>query len=304
MKRVLITGHNGKIGNYLHSKLNSNDKYKLITIDKSQLDLRIEKDVENFFEKTSPNIVINLAAVSGNVYFNDKNQIQILEDNFLIDFNILKSCLKFNVKKLLNFSSNTIYPSIRVNDYDYLKEITDFFEAPFKSYALAKVITQELAGLYFENYGVCFQTIILPTIYGFVNSSQSKQDVVEAMLIKFTNAHSSNLDKILIESDSNILREFLHVRDLADWIDVAMEENILDKKIIFSSKDYISLGDLVKLIKEITRYDGRVEWAVNDIKSSSRRKLSNVSVKKLNLIQRVTIEQGLLEIYDMIVNKK
>jgi len=95
---ILITGGSRLVGNAI-----KNLNYNIIFI-KSKL-----------FEKYKPSYVIHLAANVGGLYKNMNNKVRILEDILLINFNVVKCCHDYNVKKLVAYLSTCIYP----NDIDY-----------------------------------------------------------------------------------------------------------------------------------------------------------------------------------------
>ena len=54
--------------------------------------------------------VIHLAARVGGLYANMKDKVGFYEDNMLINMNVLKSCHKFGVQKIVSALSTCIFP--------------------------------------------------------------------------------------------------------------------------------------------------------------------------------------------------
>ncbi len=62
MKRILVTGSNGQLGNHLRLKDNAPDNTEFLFTDLPELDITNESDVENILDKFNPNWVVNCAA--------------------------------------------------------------------------------------------------------------------------------------------------------------------------------------------------------------------------------------------------
>jgi GDP-L-fucose synthase len=62
---IYVTGHSGMVGKALINKLNAQGYSNIIVQPSSNLDLRNQKKVNDFFRKTKPKVVIHLAARVG-----------------------------------------------------------------------------------------------------------------------------------------------------------------------------------------------------------------------------------------------
>ena len=63
------------------------------------MDLRIQFDVENFFQKHKPEYVFIAAAKVGGILANNNYRAEFIYDNIMIQSNLIKACKNHNVKK-------------------------------------------------------------------------------------------------------------------------------------------------------------------------------------------------------------
>ena len=95
--RVFVAGHKGLVGSAICRAIES-DNVKIITADKSELDLINQKDVENFFIQNKFNEVYLAAARVGGILANSKYPADFIYENLMIQSNVISSAYKTNVK--------------------------------------------------------------------------------------------------------------------------------------------------------------------------------------------------------------
>ena len=96
-------------------------------------------DVNNFFESTKPDIVIDAAAKVGGIWANNESPYEFLYENMLIQNNLINASLANEVSKFIFLGSSCIYPKNApqpINEEDIL---TSSLEKTNESYALAKI---------------------------------------------------------------------------------------------------------------------------------------------------------------------
>ncbi len=108
--KIYVAGHTGLVGSTIFRKLKELAYNNLIIVDEKDLDLRRQKSVEDFFEKTRPEYVFLAAAKVGGIIANNTYKADFIYDNIIIAANIINSAHKYGVKKLLNLGSSCIYP--------------------------------------------------------------------------------------------------------------------------------------------------------------------------------------------------
>ena len=136
--KVFIAGQEGMVGIDIYNLLKKK-KFKIINCSRKNLDLTDQKQVDNWFKKNKPNIVINAAGRVGGILDNSTFLSDYIYINTMIGMNIINSSLKYKVSKLINLGSACIYPR---NVKQPIKEeylLSSFLEQTNEGYALAKI---------------------------------------------------------------------------------------------------------------------------------------------------------------------
>jgi nucleoside-diphosphate-sugar epimerase len=117
MKRVLITGVNGFIGNALYNELSS--LYKVYGSSKNNihdldnwmfLDLSLKDEVKLFFNENKFDVIIHLAAVLASQA--NASNLAVFNDNLRIQSNLAEALNNYTDCQLINFSSSAVYPNL------------------------------------------------------------------------------------------------------------------------------------------------------------------------------------------------
>ena len=124
--KIYIAGHNGMVGSAIWRSLNSDGFTNLIGRRSSELDLRSQDAVNEFFEVERPEYVFLAAAKVGGILANNTYRADFLYDNLMIASNVIHASYRSQVKKLLFLGSSCIYPKMA--------------EQPMKEEALLSVI--------------------------------------------------------------------------------------------------------------------------------------------------------------------
>ena len=112
--KIFVAGHNGLVGSAIVRKLNSEGYTNLILRSKSELDLRDQRAVKNFFSTEMPEYVFLAAAKVGGINWNWTNPGDFIYDNLQIQTNVIDSAYRNRCKKLLFLGSACIYPKVVV----------------------------------------------------------------------------------------------------------------------------------------------------------------------------------------------
>ncbi|MCX7769949.1 MAG: GDP-L-fucose synthase [Proteobacteria bacterium] len=169
------------------------------------LDLRIQKDVEEFFKLEKPKYVFLSAAKVGGILANNTYKGEFIYDNIMISTNIIHASYKYGVNKLLNLGSSCIYPK---NCPQPMKEeylLTGSLEPTNEPYAIAKICAIKLCRYYNEQYNTNFVSVMPTNLYGPNDNYDLKNShVLPALIRKF------HLAKCLENDDWDSIRKDLN----------------------------------------------------------------------------------------------
>lgn len=297
--KIYIAGHKGLVGSAIHRYLNKNEYQNIITKTSSELDLRNQNAVTQFFQTEKPDYVFLAAAKVGGIHANNTYRADFLYDNIMIATNIIHASHQHKVKKLLFLGSSCIYPKLAPQPLKEEYLLTGPLEQTNEPYAIAKITGIKLCETYKEQYGCNFISVMPTNLYGIGdNYDLENSHVLPALIRKFHEAKIKDAKTVSIWGTGKPKREFLYADDLADAC-VFLMKNYNDKSLInIGVGEDISIIDLAKLIKDIVGFKG--ELIFDDTKpDGTLRKLMDVSkIHALGWKHKTSLQEGIQLAYN------
>ena len=254
LKKILISGQEGMVGHAIH-RLLQNKNFKIIECKRKDLDFTSQKQVNKWFEKYRPEIVINAAGRVGGILDNSNNKIDYIYINTMIGFNILNASLKYKVKKLINLGSACVYPKITKQPIKEEYLLSSRLETSNEGYSIAKIATIKYCQYIKEFLGKSFISLQPANLYGERdNHDLKKSHVIPALVRKFHEAKIENKKTVEVWGSGLVKREFLHVNDLAEAVYFCLKNKIDNNYLNVGGLDHLSIKDLAKMIKKIVNY--------------------------------------------------
>ena len=110
--KIYVAGHRGLVGSAIVRALNSKGYENIIGRTHMELDLTDQSLVRKFFEEERPDIVVLAAAKVGGIHANNTEPAEFAYENLQIQCNVIESCHRYQVNKLLFLGSTCIYPRL------------------------------------------------------------------------------------------------------------------------------------------------------------------------------------------------
>lgn len=279
--KVLITGGAGFIGSHIVDKL-LEDNYSVVVLDnlssgsKDNLQksdklklyqINIEKDdLEEIFDEEKPDYVIHLAAQTS-VNYSISNTYYDANMNIMASIRLLDACKKYNINKFVTASSAAVYGNPK-----YLPIDENHPTEPMSPYGLSKLTMEK----YIQLSGVPYIIFRFSNAYGSRQKSSKESGVVAI----FDKAMRENAP-INIYGDGTQIRDFIYVEDIAKICVKALESNVENEVINFSTNKGVTLNELFEEMSKIYGYKQSPNYLperIGDIKDSV---LSNKKVLKI-----------------------
>ena len=165
-KKILIAGQDGMVGRSIYKLIKKKNLFKIIECNRKNLDLTNQKEVEKWFKKNKPEIVINAAGKVGGILDNATYQSDYLYINTLIGLNLINSSLNNNVKKLINLGSACIYPKDVAQPIKENSLLSSQLEKSNEGYAIAKIACLKYCQYLKQKYKKNFISIQPANLYG------------------------------------------------------------------------------------------------------------------------------------------
>jgi GDP-L-fucose synthase len=296
--KILIAGQEGLVGAALYNLLKK-ENIKIIECKRNKLDFTNYHEVNKFFKKNKPNIVINAAGKVGGILDNSKYPIEYLNQNILIGLNIINISYKYGIKKIINLGSSCIYPKITKLPIKESYLLSGYLEKTNEAYALAKIITLKLCEYYKKNKKKDFISIQPANLYGYNDNYDLKSShVIPALIRKFCEAKLNKRNSVTVWGSGISKREFMHVDDLADAILFLLKNKTKEYFLNVGSGEEISIKNLAKKIKKISKFNGKIIFDQNKPDGQKKRLLDSSKIKKLGWENKIYLDDGLAKIYN------
>jgi GDP-L-fucose synthase len=292
--KIFVAGHRGLAGSAIVRILKSNGYENIITKSKSELDLRNQKDVMDFFGEEKPESVFDAAAKVGGIYANDTYSADFIYDNIAIQTNLIHNSYLFNVKKFLFLGSVCIYPKFSPLPIVEDCLLTGFLEPTNEAYAIAKIAGIKMCQAYRKQYGFNAIALMPTNLYGpGDNYHPENSHVMAAMIRRFVEAKNNNLDEVICWGDGSPKREFLYSDDLATACLIAMKSYNDSEIMNVSTGQEVSIRETAEIVSKVVGYKGKIIWDVTKPNGTVKRPLYIEKIKKLGWIPQVSLEMGI-----------
>jgi GDP-L-fucose synthase len=309
-KKIFVAGHRGMVGSAIFSLLKEKN-HEVISRTRAQLDLLNQKAVINFLKNNYIDQIYIAAAKVGGIYANDKYPAQFIYENLMIEANLIHSAFLSGIKKILFIGSSCIYPKFSKQPIKEKYLLSGYLEASNEPYAIAKIAGIKMCESYNRQYGkshkLDFRSIMPCNIYGAGDNYHGlNSHVIPALIKKFHYAKINKKSTVTVWGSGNAKREFLNVRDLAKAAYFIMN---LNKKVyikntspmcshinVGSGKD-LTIKDLVKKIKKIIGYSGKIIFDDKKPDGTKRKLLDIAILKNLGWRPKINLDDGLKKTY-------
>jgi len=299
--KIYIAGHRGMVGSAILRRLQTEGFENFALADSSQLDLRNQSEVRDFFKTEKPEFVFLAAAKVGGILANDTYRAEFLYDNLMIEANVIDSAHQSGVQKLMFLGSSCIYPKMAPQPLREDALLTGLLEPTNEPYAIAKIAGIKLCDAYRSQYGCNFVSVMPTNLYG-PNDNYHPQNshVLPAMLRRFHEAQRDQLPAVTIWGTGTPRREFLHVDDLADACYYLMQHYDEPGLVNIGVGHDISILELAQLISRIVGYQGSIEHDLAKPDGTPRKLMDVSKLHSLGWKARIGLEEGIRAVYEQV----
>jgi GDP-L-fucose synthase len=296
--KIYIAGHRGMVGSALHRNLTMRGYSNLIFRTSSQLDLRNQLAVRDFFRNEKPEYVFLAAAKVGGIHANNTLRADFIYDNLMVQNNVIHEAATTGVKKLLFLGSSCIYPKLALQPLKEEYLLTGVLEPTNEPYAIAKIAGIKMCEAYRSQYGCNFISVMPTNLYGpNDNYDLNNSHVLPALIRKFHEAKMKEEASVILWGSGNPLREFMHADDMADACVYLMENYSSEKFVNVGTGEDISIRDLASLIGEVVGFKGNIQYDSSK-PDGTPRKLMDVSyLHSLGWKHRINLREGIKSVY-------
>lgn len=313
--RIFIAGSNGMAGKAIQKSLKKagygsiKQNGALLTPIRKDVDLLKIDEVEQWFSKNKPTVVIIAAAKVGGILANSSYPTEFLLDNLKIQTNIIETSWKHKVKRLLFLGSSCIYPKFAKQPIEEDELLSGELEKTNECYAIAKIAGIKLCEALRDQYGFDAISLMPTNLYGEGDNYDDKNSHVMASLIKkfYINSKKSNIE-VECWGTGLPFREFLHVDDLGDAVTFALENWDPDSPNAPRKNDgsplyFLNIGTgediqikaLAEKISNLVRFKGEIVWDTTKPDGTPKKKLNIERMTTLGWKAKISLDEGIIK---------
>jgi GDP-L-fucose synthase len=302
--KIYIAGHRGMVGSGLDRKLRKEGFNNIVMRTSSELDLRNQQAVNDFFEKERPAYVILAAAKVGGIHANNTYRAEFIYDNLMIEANIIHAAYLNKVTKLLFLGSSCIYPKMAPQPLKEAYLLSGYLESTNQPYAIAKIAGIEMCDSYRAQYGCNFISAMPTNLYGTNdNYHPENSHVLPALIRRVVLAKRNNEPTVTIWGTGTPRREFLHVDDLADACYFLLQNYNKQGLVNIGCGTDVSIKELAELIVEEVRYEGKLVFDTTKPDGTPRKLMDTSRLNKLGWKSQINLKEGIIKTLEEIKNK-
>lgn len=309
MKKIIITGNAGMIGNVLSEYLIKN-KYSIIGIDNLfgsstrnihrkikfyKEDIRNYKKINQIFQAEKPDAVIHCAAYAAEILSPFIRRFNY-ETNLIGSINLINASINHEVKKFINFSSIATYGDLKPPFKETQKR------NPKDCYGIAKLATEMDLKEAYEHFGLKYVSI-LP--HNVISKYQNYYDMYRNVIAIWIR-QCIKKEKITIFGDGSQKRAFSDAQFLCKPIEKLLY-NYEDEFFNIGSDQVVSIKEAANLVLKVAK---KFNFQNEIIYLEPRREVKYAysdhakANEKLNFKDETDLEKIITEMFETAIKQK
>lgn len=286
-----MTGGGGFLGSHLVERLRA-DGVEPFVARRDDYDLTHETDAERLFAAAQPDLVFHLAAEVGGIGANRANPGRYWYANVMMGAHVLEQARLHETQKVVTLGTICEYPKfapLPFREDDLWNGYPEETNAP---YGVAKRSILVGAQAYREQYGLNAIHLLPVNLYGpRDNFDLETSHVIPALIRKMLEADGH---EIVLWGDGSPTREFFYVEDCVEGLLLAAQRYDGAEPVNLGTGVETSIGELAKLLAELTGYEGEIVWDASRPNGQPRRQLDTSRARELfGFEARTPLREGL-----------
>ena len=304
--KIYIAGHRGLVGSAIFKQLKKKGYKKILTVDKSKLDLTNQSKVYNFLKKEQPKFIFIAAAKVGGIYSNNKYPAEFIYNNLVIQGNLIHSAYLCGIKDLIFLGSSCVYPRLCKQPIKEEYLLNGPLEKTNEAYALAKIAGIKMC----ESYNFQFKTnykCLMPTNtfgpndnYNILNSH-----FFPSLIKKIHEIKIKDKKELIIWGDGSPKREVIYVDDIADACVYFMKKKFKETTINIGTGIDFSIKEYAKIILKLILPNKKIKIRYDKSKpNGTPRKVMDISLaKKYGWQSKIDLKEAIRLTYNDYLSK-
>ena len=301
--KIYIAGHKGMVGSSVWRALKARGYSNLIGKTSSELDLRNQQAVNDFYKEEKPDAVIDAAAKVGGILANNNFPYQFLMENMQIQNNLIDGAFKSGIEKFIFLGSSCIYPKFAPQPLKEEYLLTDSLEPTNEWYAIAKITGVKACQSIRKQFDKDYISLMPTNLYGYNDNFDLKSShVLPAMIRKFHEAKENNHSPVSLWGSGKPMREFLFVDDLAQAVIYALENKLSSHLYNVGSGKDVTIKELAETIQNIVGHKGEIRWDSSKPNGTPRKLMDVSKMKSIGWEYSTELDSGIQKTYNWFID--
>jgi len=314
MKKALVLGAGGFIGNHLVNRLKSEGFWvrgidlKYPEFQKTQADHFVIGDLRDLAvviegmkspDSTPFEEVYQLAADMGGAgyIFTGDNDANVMHNSATINLNVADQAVKYKIGKIFYSSSACMYPAYNQEDPDNpeCSEASAYPAAPDSEYGWEKLFSERLFLAYERNYGLQVRIARFHNIFGELSTyTGGKEKAPAAICRKVATAKSG--ESVEVWGDGLQTRSFLYIDECLTGVRKLMDSDF-SGPVNIGSDEMVSINQLVEMVAKISGKTISLHHITGPIGVRGRNSDNKLIYEKLSWRPSEPLTAGITKLY-------
>lgn len=306
---ILITGGAGFIGsNFCNFILKYENYSKIVILDKLEYCSRLENLDKNekikfikgdILNEELIDFILNNYEIDTVVHFAAQthvdnsfdNSINFTVNNIVGTHNLINRCHKYGkIKRFVHMSTDEVYGEIKLKELEGYNEKTIL--SPSNPYAATKAGAEHIVNSYFVSYN--FPVVIVRS-----NNVYGPGQYPEKLIPKFC-VYLQKEKKMTIHGNGINRRNFIHVRDVCEAINLILKKGKLGEIYNIGSNNEYNVLEISEMLRNIICPDKTIENVTEYVKDRNFNDIRYfLNIEKLKNIgwegEKIPFREGILE---------
>jgi nucleoside-diphosphate-sugar epimerase len=314
MKKALVLGAGGFIGNHLVNRLKSEGFWvrgidlKYPEFQKTQADHFVIGDLRDLAvviegmkspDSTPFEEVYQLAADMGGAgyIFTGDNDANVMHNSATINLNVADQAVKYKIGKIFYSSSACMYPAYNQEDPDNpeCSESSAYPAAPDSEYGWEKLFSERLFLAYERNYGLQVRIARFHNIFGELSTyTGGKEKAPAAICRKVATAKIG--ESVEVWGDGLQTRSFLYIDECLTGVRKLMDSDF-SGPVNIGSDEMVSINQLVEMVAKISGKTISLHHITGPIGVRGRNSDNKLIYEKLSWRPSEPLTAGITKLY-------
>lgn len=261
-QRIVVTGATGFLGRHLVPVLEARYGPGVVKgVSSRDYDLMDAGEVRRLFDDLAPDAVVHLAAYVGGIGANREHPASFFYRNTLLMAHMFEASAERGVRKLLYPMGGCSYPARAASPIGEEQMWEGYPQKESAPYSTAKKMGLVAAEAYRAERGLSSVVVIPGNMYGeFDNFRYAESHVAPALVRRYWEAKLAGAGSVTAWGTGRATRDFVYAGDVAALFPFFLEEYDSPEPVNLSSGTTTSIRELTVTVRELTGFEGRIEW--------------------------------------------